>query len=327
MLLGHIPISRLLGLCPKDLYSSEIVLARFSLNVIRFAGMRTSLSVSLATVFFACSLGLLASKAPAGIQATRPPEAFSRTYIGFDRNRYPGDPALKRLRQSFSFSGYWLNAPPNETSNTWEGKREVLNSNGFGFLLLFNGRLYRELKAPTDPRTLGKNDAAVAVRAARKEGFSAGTIIFLDQEEGGRLLQEQRAYVYAWIDAVNTSGYRAGVYCSGIPANEEGGTTVITANDLRDNADGRKIVFFIYNDSCPPSPGCAFPSNPPSPQHSGVPFAANWQFAQSPRRRELTVSCPSNYHADGNCYAPQSTDGVYFDLDAADSPNPSAGRR
>jgi hypothetical protein len=289
--------------------------------------MRTSLSVSLATALFACGLGVLASDALVGIQAIRPPEAFPSTYIGFDRNRYPGDPAIKLLRQTFSFSGYWLNAPPNETSDTWEGKRELLTSNGFGFLLLFNGRLYRELKPPADPSILGKNDAAGAVRAAKKEGFSVGAVIFLDQEEGGRMLPEQRAYVYAWIDEVNASGYRAGVYCSGIPANEEGGTRIITANDLRDNADRRKIVFFIYNDSCPPSPGCSFSTNPPSPQQSGVPFAAIWQFAQSPRRREITASCPSNYRADGNCYAPHSTDGLNIDLDSADSPDPSSGRR
>jgi hypothetical protein len=285
--------------------------------------------VSLATASFACGLGLLGSSFSVRIQATRPVAAFSRFYLGFDRNRYPGDPALKLLRQTFSFSGYWLNTPPNETSNTWEGKREVLSSNGFGFLVLFNGRLDRQLRAPADQRTLGKDDAAIAVQAAQKEGFSEGTIIFLDQEEGGRMLPEQRAYVYAWIDAVNASGYRAGVYCSGIPANEGVGTTIITANDLRDNADRRKIVFLIYNDSCPPSPGCAFPRNPPSPQQSGIPFAAIWQFAQSPRRREITASCPSNYHVDGNCYAPllQSTDGVNIDLDSADSPDPSSARR
>jgi Domain of unknown function (DUF1906) len=289
--------------------------------------MRASFSVALAAAFFACGVSMLALNVPVGIQAIKPPAALSRTYIGFDRNVYPGDPALKLLRQNFSFSGYWLNTPPNETVNTWEGKREVLNSNGFGFLLLFNGRLYGELKAAAGPTTLGKNDAAVAVRAAKKEGFSAGSIIFLDQEEGGRLLPEQRAYVYAWIDAVNASGYRAGVYCSGIPASEEGGTTIITANDLRDNADRRHFAFFIYNDSCPPSPGCAFPSNPPSPRRSGVPFAAVWQFAQSPRRREITSSCPSKYNADGNCYAPRSTDGIYIDLDSADSSDPSSGRR
>lgn len=289
--------------------------------------MKTSLSTSFAVALFACGLGLLRSNAPLAIQATTPPEAFPRTYLGFDRNIYPGDSALQTLRQNFSFSGYWLNTPPNETSNTWEGKRETLTANGFGFLVLFNGRLERQLKAPAIPGTLGKNDAAAAVRAAQKEEFPAGTVIFLDQEEGGRMLPEQRAYVYGWVDAVNASGYRAGVYCSGIPAKEKGKTTIITANDLRDNADQRKIVFFIYNDACPPSPGCAFPGNPPPPQESGVPFASVWQFAQSPRRRELTAACPSNYHADGNCYAPQSTDGLNIDLDAADSPDPSSGRR
>jgi len=143
------------------------------------------------------------------------------------------------------------------------------------------------------------------------------------------MLPEQRAYVYAWIDAVNDSAYRAGVCCSGIPANETGGTTIITANDLRDHGDGRKIVFLIYNDSCPPSPGCVFPTNPPAPQLSGVPFAAIWQFAQSPRRPKMTAGCPSNYRADGNCYAPllQPAEGVNVDLDSADSPDPSSGRR
>src|SRR3984893_1226948 len=291
--------------------------------------MRRSSSSLWVTVLFACGLGLLGSNAPGVMHAIKLPEAPSRTYLGFDRNQYPGDAALGSLRQSFSFCGYWLNAPPGETSNTWKGKREVLTSNGFGFLVLFNGRLFRELKSRPNSRTLGAHDAAVAVRAAKQEGFPAETVIFLDQEEGGRMLPAQRAYVHAWIDSVNASGYQAGVYCSGIPASEIGGATIITANDLRDNADRRKIVFLVYNDSCPPSPGCAFPRNPPSPQQSGVPFAAIWQFAQSPRRREITASCPSKYHADGNCYAPlsQSADGVNIDLDSADSPDPSSGRR
>jgi hypothetical protein len=37
-------------------------------------------------------------------------------------------------------------------------------------------------------------------------GECAGAVIFLDQEEGGRMLPELRAFVYAWIDAVNASG-------------------------------------------------------------------------------------------------------------------------
>lgn len=291
--------------------------------------MRTTYSVLLATVFFAWGLGSLRSTAQDSFQATRSEGAPALTYLGFDRNIYPGDAALRLLKQTFSFCGYWLNVPPGETSNTWQGKRQVLTSSGFGFLVLFNGRLDRQLKSISNSRTVGMRDAAVAVQAARKEGFPGGTIIFLDQEEGGRMLPEQREYVYAWVDAVNASGYRAGVYCSGIPAREKGGATIITANDLQDNANGRKIVFLVYNDSCPPSPGCAFPRDPPSPQQSGVPFASVWQFAQSPRRREITARCPSKYGADGNCYAPlfQPTDGLNIDINSADSPDPSAGPR
>ncbi len=290
--------------------------------------MRTPFSVLLATVLFAGGLGSLGSSAPDSFQPTRSEKAPSLTYLGFDRNIYPGDAALSLLRQTFSYTGYWLNQPPGETSNTWQGKREVLTSSGFGFLVLFDGRLDRQLKSLSNSRTLGAHDASVAIEAAKKEGFPRGTIIFLDQEEGGRMLPEQREYVYAWIDAVNSSGYRAGVYCSGIPAREKGGVTIITANDLQDNANGRKIVFLIYNDSCPPSPGCDFPKNPLSPQQSGIPFAAIWQFAQSPRRREITANCPSHYDSDGNCYAPlfPPTTGINIDVDSSDSPDPSSGR-
>jgi hypothetical protein len=262
-------------------------------------------------------------------QSTTPAQTASRTYLGFDRNDYPGDAVLPVLRKTFSFAGYWLNAPPGETSNTWRGKREILDSNGFGFLVLFNGRLEREIKPPTSAAALGASDAAIAIEAATVEGFPPGTVIFLDQEEGGRMTAIQRAYIYAWSDAVSHSSYRAGIYCSGIAARETATISIITANDLRDNGEDRKMIFFVYNDMCPPSPGCAFSTKAPAPFESGVPFAAVWQFAQSPRRRPLTQSCANKYAADGNCYAPllRQADALALDVDSAISPDPSAGRR
>ena len=65
---------------------------------------------------------------------------------------------------------------------------------------------------------LGRSDAEAAVAAARREGFREGTVIFLDQEEGGRMLPEQKAYIYAWVDGMGAAGFRAGIYCSGIAA-------------------------------------------------------------------------------------------------------------
>jgi hypothetical protein len=70
------------------------------------------------------------------------PATNPAAYVGFDRNNYPGDQNLEVLRQTFSYTGYWLNAPPSARTNTWSGKRLKLQSAGFGFLVLFNGRLF-----------------------------------------------------------------------------------------------------------------------------------------------------------------------------------------
>jgi hypothetical protein len=253
------------------------------------------------------------------VQSTDPP-----AYLGFDRNDYPGDDHLKELHKTFAYTGYWLNNPPGEKTNTWLGKRDKLDSAGFGFLVLFNGRLFRELK--THAAELGKQDARTAVAAAKREGFPQRIIIFLDQEEGGRLLPEQKAYLFAWIDGVAKSGFRTGVYCSGMPAQEEGGSSVITAEDIRQNAGQRQITYWVTNDACPPSPGCVQHQQPPAVRVSGIDFAEVWQFAQSPRRKDEAAKC-QGYDKDGSCYAAESTGRpVHVDLNTATQPDPSNGR-
>lgn len=250
------------------------------------------------------------------------------TYLGMDRNDYPGEANMQLLHQTFTFTGYWLNNPPGADRNSWEGKRRQLQSMGFGFLLLFNGREYRDLKASGDAAGVGSRDAAKAVRAAESEGFPKKAILFLDQEQGGRMLPEQRAYIHAWIDGVVKGGYRAGVYCSGITFRESSKVSVVTAVDIRDNAGGRQIHFFISNDHCGPSPGCVFPSVPPKPAASGVAFADIWQYAQSPRRPEMTAACRQTYAPDNYCYPPgiAPSSGVHTDVNSANSPDPSQGR-
>jgi hypothetical protein len=255
--------------------------------------------------------------------------AQDATYLGFDRNAYPGDGNLKALRQTFSYAGYWLNNPPGERTNTWAGHRTVVESAGFGFLVLFNGRVYAELKSVANATKLGKSDGGAAAAAARREGFPAQTVIFLDQEQGGRMLPEQKAYIYAWVDAVTAAGFRAGIYCSGIAAKDD--DNVVTAEDIRANAAGRHLVYWAINDACPPAPGCAFPINSsahaPSPAQSGIRFAEVWQFAQSPQRKDVAGRC-SNYSRDSNCYPPGISPALqmHVDLNTATSPDPSHGR-
>ncbi len=252
--------------------------------------------------------------------------AAAQSYAGFDRNDYPGDASLEQLRKSFSYTGYWLNNPPGEKVNTWTGERSRIEAAGFGFLVLFNGRLYAGLGNTTRAAALGRSDAQAAVSAARREGFPPRTIIFLDQEQGGRLLPEQKAYLFAWIDGVARAGYRAGVYCSGIGAQEENGATIITAEDIRQNAGTRDITYWVTNDACPPSPGCALPARVPLPSASGVSFAEIWQFAQSPQRKDVARAC-AGYHSDGNCYAgSDARSRIHIDLNTATSADPSHAR-
>jgi Domain of unknown function (DUF1906) len=251
-----------------------------------------------------------------------------RAYLGFDRNVCPSDASLSILRKIFAFSGYLLSPPPGEKTNTWFRKRELLRSQGFGFLVLYRGRDSSELKNEAIAKRFGMEDATAAASAANAEGFPAGTIIFLDIEEGGRLPATYHAYLRAWLDELASERYRAGVYCSGIPVNEEPGVTITTADDIRNNAPSRDITFWVYNDACPPSPGCAFPQDPPAPSAGGIPHAAVWQFAQSPRRREFTSRCRATYHRDGNCYAPGDSAHVWFlDINSASSPDPSGGAK
>jgi hypothetical protein len=273
-------------------------------------------------------IGLISALLVCATQPLCSQTSAAPAYLGFDRNNYPGDQNLRALHQTFSFAGYWLNQPPSARANTWAGKRTKLAAAGFGFLVLFNGRLYADLETVSHATALGKSDAKAAVAAAHREGFPGDTIIFLDQEQGGRMLPEQKTYIYAWVDGVNAAGFRAGIYCSGIAAEEDHGITIITANDIRQNAGGRKIVYFVTDDACPPAPGCAFPKKPPGPAQSGISFADVWQFAQSPRREDVSAGCPATHNSDGNCYPPGVDVGqkLHVDVETSTTPDPSHAR-
>jgi hypothetical protein len=278
--------------------------------------------------FQICVLALCASLARPLLPQSATTPGTPVSYLGFDSNEYPGDSSLPELRKTFAFTGYWLTPPPETKVNSWAGKRSIVAAHDFGFLVLFNGRLESELKHAPDPAAVGRQDADRASAAAAHEGFPRGTVIFLDQEEGGRLLDDQIAYVLGWITGVRQSNYKAGVYCSGIPVKDGKNKTITTAENIREEAKGADVSFFVYNDACPPSPGCAYRA--PAPAESGTPFAAIWQFAQSPRRKQYTSRCAATYSKDGNCHpaagASAAVSGALLDLDSATSPDPSHGR-
>ncbi len=253
-----------------------------------------------------------------------------KQFVGFDRNEYPGDTTMAAMHNTFAFTGYWLTVPPGAMFNQWQGKRETLKQQGWGFLVLANGKLDAEIiktrKAGTSPSTLGRDDAAAAVTAAKNEGFPSHTILFLDQEEGGRLLDEQAAYLLAWTEAVAASAYRPGVYASGQRVEDDPGVFITTVEDIRNRVRQQHlhtVEIFVAADDCPPAPGCTLTPKPLST--SGTSGALAWQYAQSPRRPAITRSCAKTYAADGNCYA-SGFPKVFLDMDVAASADPSNGR-
>jgi hypothetical protein len=254
--------------------------------------------------------------------------AEKKNYLGFDRNDYPGDEAMKLLRKNFSFTSYWLGNPPQTKSNSWSGKREFLRSLGYGFLPLFSGRENKELKNAHLAQELGTKDARAAASGAVREGFPKDALIFLDIEDGGRLSPAYHAYIQAWLVELTTLGFRGGFYCSGIPVAEEPGKSITTAQDITESLKQKSGPFtlWVFNDSCPPSPGCTTPAEIPTPSKSGVSYADVWQFVRSPRDKETARHC-RGYAKDGNCYAAFDTAHKFnLDLNVATSADPSTAK-
>ena len=244
-------------------------------------------------------------------------------YLGFDRNDYPGDEAMGMLRKEFAFVGYWLSPPPGEKTNSWTGQREKLAAHGYGFVLLYAGRAGRSLKSVQAGTAAGEADAKKAVEFARKEGFAQGRTIFLDIEEGGRFDDAGHAYFRAWAEGLVRDHYRPGFYCSGIVVNEGGGSKIISADDIRAHLGTVDAAYWVFNDACPPSPGCVNPKETPAPAQSGVRYAAVWQISRTPK--ESAAKNCNGYAGDKSCYAAVDAAKKWFlDLDVATSASPSA---
>jgi len=299
--------------------------------------MRWIVPVALALTLVGCSRGAkkeavasraAASQAAVVEQPAAPPVKVSGGYLGFDRNEYPGDDVMAQMKAKFSWVGYWLTVPPGAQFNEWSGKRDVLLKQGWGFLLLANGKLEKEIlmgqSSGISPEAQGKQDAIDAVSAAKNEGFPAHAILFLDQEEGGRLTDVQAKYLLAWTETVATTTYRPGVYASGQPVPDD--ENITTVNDIRARVKAghlHEVAIFDTQDACGPSNGCTMTPKPLS--EAGEPSLNSWQYSQSPQRPDITKSCAKTYAPDGKCYAPGFPK-VFLDLDLAASADPSAGR-
>lgn len=264
-------------------------------------------------------------------------------YLGFDCQYYPanGDALLKAWITSspLRFAGFYLTPAPSFPKNGgWMDKRTMMKSLGWGFLPLYYGRQDPTLKT-TNPDIVfiksaaeGTTDASgpavtpdtapqSAVTLAKKAGFPAGTILYLDVEQGGELGATTLQYIANWIKALADEGtYRPGVYCS----------FYRTAAQIRTFVGPVALSFWIYNVRCnglpekpAASPGCVVPKTAPSPARSGVAEADVWQYAKSPYEPAESSACAG--YSEGHCWITYGGERAFVDLNSARSPNPSGG--
>src|SRR5688572_12361638 len=99
------------------------------------ADTRTSIANASASV-------AIAAATITGQEALVANEVANASYLGFDTGRYPGDAAMRAWRSGdspYSWSGYYLKSPCHQDDG-WMGKRETLESMGYGLAVLYVGQ-------------------------------------------------------------------------------------------------------------------------------------------------------------------------------------------
>lgn len=83
-----------------------------------------------------------AAAAVTGQQALLATQVREEGHMGFDTGVYPGDAALRAWRDAgspYEWAGYYLPSPCHP-DQSWSGKRETLNSLGYGIAVLYVGQ-------------------------------------------------------------------------------------------------------------------------------------------------------------------------------------------
>jgi len=219
-------------------------------------------------------------------------------FPGFDTSEFPGAAEMQWLRNNTNlvWCGYYLGPAPSHSSTSWIGQRSALQAAGWGIAPVYVGQ---QIGGPGSHRVSGSQgrvDGQDAAQLLEREGFAAGTCVYLDLEDGPPLAAPRTDYVTAWVNAVRGSGFQPGVYCSHALATD--------AHALC--PDARLWAFKVETIREHAFPGTNFPDLHPA--GCGFPGAYIWQLGQNCR-----LNLPS---------APMNSPLV--DLDSALTPDPGA---
>lgn len=141
-------------------------------------------------------------------------------HAGFDAAVYPGDACMAWLRahSNLRWCGYYLSPAPSLAPDalSWRGRRAAL-AGQWGLAPIYVGQQVRHGASAVSSSLnfdQGCLDGAEAVENAVRDGFAAGSYLYLDWEDGGPLAAEALNYIGAWLATVNGRGFGPGIYCS-----------------------------------------------------------------------------------------------------------------
>ncbi|MFL6223034.1 MAG: glycoside hydrolase domain-containing protein [Actinomycetes bacterium] len=104
---------------------------------------------------------------------------------------------------------------PSHPNRAWMDAASSLRSMGWGLVPTYVGQQVIGVGSHVVTADQGKIDAQGAAALAGNAGLDAGSVIYLDIENGGLMPANQVAYVTSWIGEVNANtDHWAGVYCS-----------------------------------------------------------------------------------------------------------------
>ncbi|MBZ9907553.1 MULTISPECIES: glycoside hydrolase domain-containing protein [Mesorhizobium] len=151
---------------------------------------------------------------PSGnVPTARADDKTPRTYSAVDCYSYPGDDAIKQLREQLKFDivGFYLNHVRGTPDLTWTyDRRSDLAMSGWGFFPTYIGG---DLSLMVSKPELGIKHGLEAAQFMTDVGFGQGSVVYLDIEKPAGELQLS-PYLNNWIKAVKSRKFYPGFYGS-----------------------------------------------------------------------------------------------------------------
>lgn len=224
--------------------------------------------------------------------------------LGFDTHTYPGDKTMRAWKEApgapYSWVGLYLPAPCHR-ERSWTGKRELLESMGWGIAIVYVGQqTWNRTPKPTPARTAallrsgkvcnadllggdrGVAEGYDAIKVTEAEGFERRSVVFLDIERMEKIPPVMREYYRAWARTLLKDGrYRPGVY--------------VHKHNAQEVFDDLKLEFAAAGVNEEPriwvASGTGFDEGK-APQDVGFAFAGMWQGLLDVARAVANIELP-----------------------------------